>query len=353
MDGYLTHLLFNDWHPDYPNVFRVSLLSYDKLYVGTQLEHFPWQLGRNVYGGETPNWDDFDYREYRMDPMALSIVRYFDGDEDSFSRASSFLADVTGKSKRISDFFSENFEHEPGHVSIFHGQLTESVLEIYRELGWDLEVEANRRWIYMAIQNLFVSYFLEQELGSDRVMTLGEHWLWKRIAELPPIPMVDPQTGLPPLFSKFCPGIETIQQLIPTTGESRSDIDVLIDIAVPDFTSIPTKEIVRIRALDKTATLGEFARDTRTRAGDSTDIDIAKAYAETLWKVASTLNPSVPETAAGVLGNVPMAPVNPVGIVVAGRDIAKQVTMRRSYPWFFTLNRFSSASNTSIDKPPN
>lgn len=353
-----------------PNILPISLIAYEKVYIHSDLENLPWDLADSIVSarkGRKFNPAKYKQRDFDdpVDVSQMNLAILLDGNPKNLKLLSRHLIDITKHpNPEVTEFFYLSFESIRGiGTQMFHLYLLPLLDNHFtNELNFNWDDVIDRHFSYVLNQEVFVSSILSKKFGFDVIQSLNDIELKMAILHMPPIPINMAQatekfTGLkinfdkkPNLLDKYVKS-RTIQAMLRGQTNNRrkiKDINLLLDLSVPNFSEVPISEIAKLKAKDRLKSIAGIANDIREKAKSTSSLDFAKIFADHLWKIGKTFSPSISDILIGVIGEIPLpVPINPIGILSSVNDIQQYVKFNKEYRWFITISQLRQLGEKS------
>jgi hypothetical protein len=381
------------------NLIRTCLIAYDKLYVDLDLDSLPWNWakGTQLFNKFIDEKDDKNADKLLKQIMGLrkkintemndysrfSFANYLDGDYRIYKLLSKAVLNIREhQSPDIKNFFSESFDYpiEIGGSGIFHPYvfpLLDKYFSDELKINWRNRFDI--QYMVQLIQELFVTAYLTKKHNITSILSLNDLEIRNALSKIKSIPIdnnaafdafrpadspkitfTEPGASYSPVFFEEDGGVR-IELSNPNNplkkyfGKSRlvqnvirigikpkkqRDIELVLELSVPDLSKIPLIEIAKLKQKDKLKSIGQLAESIRDNNQRLSNLDFSKIFIDYLWQVGKTLSPSVPETLIGLLGNLPLPiPINPLGFISSINDINQLIQFKKKYSWFMVLSK--------------
>lgn len=360
------------------DVFVISLIAYDLLYVDQDLRNIPWATAKGMYLVQERSKLLLKYfrkwgisrkmeKEQPLNLSSANLALLMDADRKIYKRLSRYFVNIRKHpSKIVRNFFKLNFENalEKGGTPLFHPFILPLLDEYYtKELDFNWNAALDRQLMFILEQELFVSSFLAKKCNISPVLTLNDLEIRKALQRLPLI-STDYETALnqllpsdtkvrlrdkTPLLLEHFFDEETVQEIISFTPTNKYDeVKVLLEFAVPEFSNIPIGEIAKLKKRKRLKSISKLAEEIRENYSHIKSTDYAKIFVDYLWELGRDLSPSISEIAVGLLSEVPIPiPINPIGILSSLNDINQYAQFRKKYSWFITLSALKDVSRSN------
>ena len=106
-----------------------------------------------------------------------------------------------------------------------------------------------------------------------------------------------------------------------------------VRLGLPDVGQLSWSDVFRLRR-------SRYWADFRDRMATVPDDDVSSAslLLDEMWEFIRRTQPSLTRTiATGVLGNLPVGPVNPLGVMQVITEAEKAAALRQDFGWIYFL----------------
>jgi hypothetical protein len=330
---YLSEFLFRYLDSSFRDqVFKYCLLFNEKIYLPFPKEEFGWatyDIGGLDKKRQNKIISEIKKQGSESDKLYhLPLRIYIDSNPDVFKNL-------------YPSFDSINQMNELGMYlpnAIVSPTLMKLIYDIYLKVKPKLDdIDLNN--IASMTNNLLLVYHLRKSKGIDSVFSSGDRWILEEISKIEE----DIDLRISHDYHSYNSLPKTSRDLTSFLIGKSDPIQKLSEILIPNLESIPILELSKFIKKNKNISLIKYLNNLKDTYQELSVENVLEETLKYFFKYANEISPNIPTLVGSFIGNLPTGHllVNPVGLIMFGKESHDLFKSRRKYPFIFTINQLN------------